>query len=182
MLNYGVTTSIITNAKTSAENFKMVTDSPRQAKVEREIKTKYIDTMLDKANNICKNSCDKMAMLFQETNPDFYYGYERTRKLVNLPTITTKFRSKITDIMTGTVLPLCEVIVNGTTLSATSDINGNIVIDKLPVGINTFTCMAQGYQTITTPDIDCKKGKYVRFNFKLIPEVEFKKQLLPSVN
>ncbi|PJF33122.1 MAG: TonB-dependent receptor, partial [Phototrophicales bacterium] len=60
-----------------------------------------------------------------------------------------KVSGKITDRETGEALPGANVQIDGTTLGAATDVNGEFVILNVPVGRYTIKASFIGYQTVS---------------------------------
>jgi len=43
-----------------------------------------IDQLFDECNALLKNRMDNIMLMFRESNPDFYNGYERARTIVDM--------------------------------------------------------------------------------------------------
>ncbi len=81
---------------------------------------------------------------------------------------TSKISGKITDKSTNEPLIGTNVMLVGTSLGASSDMEGNYLIPNVNSGSYTLKVSYIGYKTITV-SIDLKKGQHLIENFKLEP-------------
>jgi hypothetical protein len=75
---------------------------------------------------------------------------------------------KVTDDSDNTIAE-AEVVIEGTTLSATTDENGDYTIADVPVGTYTVTASAEGYEPDSQDDVEIKKDETLTVNFTLEP-------------
>ena len=80
---------------------------------------------------------------------------------------TGKIMGQVNDAETGDPVPFANVLVEGTTLGAASDIEGNYVILNIPPGRYNVTASYIGYQKITVSDVSVNVGFTSRIDFKL---------------
>jgi outer membrane receptor protein involved in Fe transport len=66
---------------------------------------------------------------------------------------TGKIAGRIVDQETGEALPGVNVVVKGTTLGSTTDIDGYYVILQVPPGVHSIVTSMVGYATITINDV-----------------------------
>lgn len=83
---------------------------------------------------------------------------------------TGKIAGTVTDRETGDPLPGANVVVEGTTLGAATDINGNYVILNVPVGTYAVRASFIGYETVTVRNIRVSIGLTTELNFELPSE------------
>ena len=75
---------------------------------------------------------------------------------------------KLTDKeMQGEPLPFANVLVDGTSKGATTDMNGLFEIPRLEPGVYTLSFSFIGYETLTLPDIRVVPGKITEVNASL---------------
>lgn len=82
---------------------------------------------------------------------------------------TGKIMGKVIDASTDEGIPFANVLVDGTTLGAASDMNGNFVILNIPPGLYSVTASYIGYQKVTIKDITVNVGFTTTLDFKLTP-------------
>ena len=82
---------------------------------------------------------------------------------------TGKIMGKITDASTEEGIPFANVLVNGTSIGAASDIDGNYVILNIPPGVYNVTASYVGYQKVIIEDAAVNVGFTTTLNFKLPP-------------
>jgi hypothetical protein len=80
-----------------------------------------------------------------------------------------KIAGKITDASTGEGLPFVNVIVEGTSTGAASDIDGNYFIINLAPGTYSVKASAIGYNPVVVTDINVASGFTATVDFKLQP-------------
>ncbi len=82
---------------------------------------------------------------------------------------TGEVQGKITDAETGEELIGASVIVEGTTMGVSSDLDGNYRLENLQPGTYTFICQYISFQTQKIPDVEIKAGETVSLSFALQP-------------
>src|SRR5574338_1315141 len=80
---------------------------------------------------------------------------------------TGKIAGKVTDAQTGEALPFVNVIVEGTTTGAATDIDGNYFIINLPPGKYSVKASAIGYNAVSVHEVDVASGFTSNVDFKL---------------
>ena len=82
---------------------------------------------------------------------------------------TGKIMGKIVDASTGEGIPFANVLVDGTSIGAASDVDGNYVILNIPPGVYSVTASYVGYQKVTVEDASVNVGFTTTLNFNLPP-------------
>ena len=85
---------------------------------------------------------------------------------------TGKLSGRVIDESTGEGLPGANVILQGTTLGATTDINGDYFIIGVPVGSYTVQATFVGFAPETVVGVEVNAGYTRELNFDLLPGVE----------
>ncbi len=80
---------------------------------------------------------------------------------------TGKIAGKVTNAATGEPLFAVNVIVEGTTLGAATDMQGNYVILNVPPGIYTVRASAVGFKTVRVTNVRVSVDQTTRVDFKL---------------
>jgi outer membrane receptor protein involved in Fe transport len=80
---------------------------------------------------------------------------------------TGKIMGKVTDVQTGEGISFANVLIEGTTLGAASDIDGNYVILNIAPGVYNVTASFIGYQKVTITDVTVNVGFTSTLDFKL---------------
>ncbi len=80
---------------------------------------------------------------------------------------TGKISGTVKDKDTGEALPFANVMVDGTSLGAASDIDGNFTILNIPPGIYSVTASVLGYQKQSYKDVRVNVDFTTRLNFTL---------------
>lgn len=83
---------------------------------------------------------------------------------------TGKIAGRITDKETKEPLVGVNVVVKGTTLGATTDIDGYYVILHVPPGIQTIVASMVGYATVTVSDIEVRIDQTSTVNIEMVSE------------
>ena len=97
--------------------------------------------------------------------------------LLSMPTLlfaqgTGKLTGRVLDGSTGDGLPGANVIIQGTSLGATTDLDGNYVIIGIPVGNVNLQASFVGYAAETVTGIEINAGYTREINFTLMPGLE----------
>jgi outer membrane receptor protein involved in Fe transport len=82
---------------------------------------------------------------------------------------TGKIMGKIIDATTDEGIPFANVLVDGTTIGAASDVEGKFVILNIPPGVYSVTASYIGYQKVTITDVSVNVGFTTSLDFKLSP-------------
>jgi outer membrane receptor protein involved in Fe transport len=80
---------------------------------------------------------------------------------------TGKIAGKVTNASTGEPLFAVNVIVEGTTLGAATDMQGNYVILNVPPGVYTVRASAVGFKTVRVTNVRVSVDQTTRVDFKL---------------
>ncbi len=83
---------------------------------------------------------------------------------------TGKIKGKVLDRENGEPLPGANVSIDGTTLGAASDLNGEFIILNVPVGGYTLKCSFIGYRTMTVSSVRVNVDLTTELNFSLPSE------------
>jgi len=84
LLAYGVSSELVTELKTSVEEFQGLIGKPRMILNNKYVALDALDQLFDECNNLLRDKLDNVMKLFRESNPDFYNGYERARTIVDM--------------------------------------------------------------------------------------------------
>ena len=84
LADFGVSKEILTEIKTSMEEYKKLIGKPRSILNTKYVALDAVDQLFDEGNAILKNKMDNMMLMFRESNPEFYNGYERARTIVDM--------------------------------------------------------------------------------------------------
>ncbi len=82
---------------------------------------------------------------------------------------TGKIAGTVIDAQTGDPLPFANVFVEGTSLGAATDLDGNFVILNVPPGVYSVTASVVGYQKQTIKNVRVNVDFTTRLEFKLNP-------------
>ena len=82
-------------------------------------------------------------------------------------TQSVKVYGAITNALNNEPIPFANIIIEGTIIGTTSDINGNYEILELPAGAYNFKCSYIGYDTDIQSEIMVSSNKNLRLNFFL---------------
>lgn len=80
---------------------------------------------------------------------------------------TGKLAGKVTDAQTGEPLVGANIIIDGTTMGAASDLDGDYYIINVPPGTYSVTASMVGYQKVNTQDVEIAIDRTTNINFQL---------------
>jgi len=88
--------------------------------------------------------------------------------------ITQNIRGVVTDKQSQSPIPGVKVIVNESEplLAAITDVEGNFVIENVPIGRLTMTFTFIGYEPVSLPNLELKSGKELIVNVGLEENIE----------
>ncbi len=89
--------------------------------------------------------------------------------LVFAQTTTGRIAGVVVDKQTGEPLPGANVIVEGTSWGAATDLNGEFIIHNIPAGVYDVTARFVGYQPMTIKNVRVRIGLTERVRFELSP-------------
>lgn len=107
---------------------------------------------------ITKRSISVIIVAFFLINFNFVYSQS-----------TGKIMGTVTHASTNERIPFANIFVEGTTLGAASDVDGNFVILNIPPGVYRVTASYIGYQKVTIKDVSINVGFTTTLDFKLTP-------------
>jgi hypothetical protein len=84
LADFGVSKEILTEIKTTMEEYKALIGKPRSILNTKYVALDAVDQLFDEGNVLLRNKMDNMMLLYCESNPDFYNGYERARTIVDM--------------------------------------------------------------------------------------------------
>lgn len=147
--------------------------APRVAISHRASLTSEIEEKIDEIRNHFNQTLDLIVIGFKKDNLHYYKDYKNARKVIDLGRRTTRVTGLVvTTTPEGETKPVvgATVKLNTANLTTTTDINGKYVIEKVPIGIDTATVTAPGFQDQTSEPYDLKLGTTVTLNFELVAE------------
>jgi len=133
--------------------------------------TSEIEEKVEDIRKLFEQTLDPISISFKKDNPHYYNDYKNARKIIDLGKLSTRITGLVvTTNLVGETVPVIDATVemNKAGLSATTDINGKYIIEKVPIGIDTATVTATGFQPQTTDPFDVKLGTTVTLNFELV--------------
>lgn len=146
--------------------------APRVAISHRASLTSEIEEKIDEIRTHYEQTLDPISISFKKDNLHYYKDYKNARKIINLGTRSTRVTGFVVyTTLAGETKPVvgATVKLNTANLTATTDINGKYVIDeKVPIGIDTATVTADGFQSQTSEPYDLKLGTTETLNFELV--------------
>ncbi|MGE5497198.1 MAG: carboxypeptidase-like regulatory domain-containing protein, partial [Syntrophothermus sp.] len=80
---------------------------------------------------------------------------------------TGKISGRVTDAETGETIPGVNIIIEGTSLGAATDIDGSYTINNIPPGIYTVTVSAVGYQKKQVVNVKVASDFTTRLDFQI---------------
>ena len=84
---------------------------------------------------------------------------------------TGEIKGKVVEANNKLPIPFANVLIVGTTLGASTDLNGNFTIKNVPIGIYQLRASVIGYTTKVINDVMVKPNKITQVDFELIPQV-----------
>jgi len=81
-----------------------------------------------------------------------------------------KVTGRIFDEITNEAIPFANIIVNGTTLGTTSDLDGSFVITGIAPGFIRLTATAIGYENKTSEEIQIGSARTASFDLAMKPQ------------
>jgi TonB-dependent receptor len=81
-----------------------------------------------------------------------------------------RIKGKVVDAQTGEGLPGVNVIIEGSTIGAATDINGEYAIAGVPVGTYTLAASMIGYARVRVTNVVVTDKEFTEVNFSLKPE------------
>ena len=84
-----------------------------------------------------------------------------------------KVYGSITNALNNEPIPFSNIIIEGTTVGATSDIDGNYVILNVNAGAYNFKCSYIGFNTEIQSEIKVSSNKNLRLDFFLVKIQKF---------
>ena len=81
-------------------------------------------------------------------------------------------KGKVVEEINNEPIPFSNVIIEGTSIGATTDIEGNFRIDKLEPGVYNITCSFVGFKTVTIEEIRVDNVKTAIVNIKMNEDSE----------
>ena len=83
---------------------------------------------------------------------------------------TGKIVGLVTDAQSGETLPGANVLLTGTLLGASSDVNGEFLILNIPPGTYTLECLMVGYATKRIENVEIQSDRTTTINFPMREE------------
>jgi hypothetical protein len=181
LLNYGITTAMITDLEAAIANFSAQTPKPRTAISQRKTLVSNLVQLFKEADAILQDRMDKIVVTFKAAHPDFVKTYESARKIVDPPHTTTQLKGTVTDKTTATpikdakvtIIATPETVANNSTtatadpITVQTDASGEYLFKPLPFGEYTMTVTASGYTQFDSNIIDVKLGEVNEYDVAL---------------
>ncbi len=86
-----------------------------------------------------------------------YLGYSQSGSIIG----------KVTDSQTGEPLPFCNVFINNTTIATTTDIDGNFILENIPIGELEIGFSFVGFEAVQKP-VSVKADSKLTINVSLV--------------
>lgn len=115
---------------------------------------------------------DRMVYTLTESDPEAVRLWDENRKIINLPVTNTQAKIMVKEQADGIAVPEAEVLlVNGTTLRAITDENGEAVYKLKKNGLFALKVTASGFKPFEKPQVRMYLGKINRFEVELEPDM-----------
>ena len=82
---------------------------------------------------------------------------------------TGKIVGKVVDATNGAPLPYANIVIDGTTMGAASDMQGEFIIINVPPGVYKISAMMVGYRKMTVENVRVFVDRTTHVNFRLTP-------------
>ena len=84
-------------------------------------------------------------------------------------TITQTVKGTVVDEATRSPLPFATIIINGSDplIGTTTDIDGNFILERVPIGRHSFTASYLGYESLIISEVLVTRAREVSLEFKL---------------
>ena len=83
LVDYGLTDDQVTETSTTLDSFNALIGKPRNILNQVYAAKSQMDELISEGMDLLNNKLDKLMLMFQHTNPDFYEQYKRARVIVD---------------------------------------------------------------------------------------------------
>ena len=83
LTDFGLSEASLTELEAIVNEFDGLIGKPRSIRNKKFVSLGEVDQFINEGNNLLKNKLDKLMLMFRESNPAFYNGYQRSRVIVN---------------------------------------------------------------------------------------------------
>ncbi len=84
LTDFGVTADVCDEIQTSLDEFQALIGKPRHILNKKYVTLETLDNLFDECNDLLRNRMDNIMLMFRESQPEFYQGYERARTIVGM--------------------------------------------------------------------------------------------------
>lgn len=165
IVDYGIDAEKIEAFEQAILHFKAVLPKIRIIRSEKSIYLDKISEIMAEVDALLSNRLDKLAVLFQKSNPDFYNAYKHIRKIDAPNSTSTQVKGNISTALNGKAIAEATIIFNAKTKTNTqSDKEGNFIIKPIALGVYRVNIEAKGFKPQTIENFRVKLGKVNRLN------------------
>lgn len=150
MADYLLTQDVVKGFETSITNFEDVMTKPQLEEREKGVAADQVVIYFNHCDNILENHTDPLMTNFKQSDPEFYNGYKKNRRINDPVTRHTRLAGKVTDPSTGKGVAGVEVLHQATGLKTTTDENGEFVLQIPLTGKHPVVFIKDGYETVNT--------------------------------
>lgn len=170
LADYGITPTHLTNLQQHIDNYHLIVPKPRNAKNEKTTQKANITDLFKSADSILKDQLDKISIIFKANNTNFYTTYNNARVIYDPAKHPTQARIYVLDATTKKPISNATVtLTNLSTITATTNAAGEILLKPIPPAKYTITATATGYTTTTLEPTTIKLGQTTKIEILLIP-------------
>lgn len=83
LADFSLSEASLTELEAMADEFNGLIGKPRSIQNKKFVALAEVDELINEGNNLLKNKLDKLMLMFRESNPAFYDGYQRARVIVD---------------------------------------------------------------------------------------------------
>ena len=158
LVDYGITADILTSLDHLADVFEGKAPAPRSAINQRSDAGERAAELVSQTNAILKKTIDKLVLQFEQSDPEFYSQYWKSRIIVDAATSGT---SLVVDVSGPDAQPLAaaEVRIEGTDIKGVTDARGKCILKDLEPGTRKITIYHKDYTQKTLEEVKLKPGK-----------------------
>lgn len=159
LATFDITPATLNDFSTVIDNYDNKISSPRVAVSQRSAYSKTLTNLFKQADSILKSQMDKVAVRFKAANEEFYNAYKNNRIIIDPGSSNTQIAGVINSA--GDNLPMqgATVQVVGTSITDTTDADGNYTLKSVPIGTQSVKIAKPGFADTILDNILVKLGK-----------------------
>jgi len=146
---YNVKQPQIDNAQKSRDNYAAVISMPKDQIAERSAARQAAEQLISDTMLLMKNRLDSNMLAFRTSDPDFYNGYQASRKIDDPPKRHRAIQGKVTVSDSGAPVSNVTIQSSAEVPEKKSGAKGNFFYQTHPVGTYNITFSKAGFQSVT---------------------------------